>query len=445
MKLITNQTDTYRMRQLFRYKVVKRLLNTSLIQATALMMLVSSCQDHVINPPQGPLAKQWDKAITSVNSTVGGAGSLLKIVTSASGDIALGSSEFIYKAGNTLPTLKGFSYVMNKLGADGSHKFYNFYGGNDDDFMWDVVATPDGGFLLGGMSMSPASRDKSEEGRAAYWIIKINADGSKQWDRTFDKEGYDQLGSIIPTADGGFFLVGTNDHTRGLWLIKINANGAKLWDEIINTNIPLYTLPYKTVVPTTDGGFLIGVKSDNSDAVIAKISADGTKLWEKTLAVRNVKNLNSIVNTSDGGFLVGYTSTTNVVSGSEDYLLAKVSGDGTKLWEKTFGGAASDVLSAIVSTADGGFLLGGTSSSDISGDKSENSRGLSDYWLIKISADGIKQWDKTFGGDNKDELITIAPTNDGGFAVGGHSLSKLSGDKSDDAPSDRDYWIVKIK
>ena len=53
-------------------------------------------------------------------------------------------------------------------------------------------------------------------------------------------------------------------------------------------------------------------------------------------------------------------------------------------------------------TSDGGYILGGYSTSDISGDKSEADRGDTDYWVVKVNSLGVKQWDKTLGGSGID-------------------------------------------
>lgn len=49
-------------------------------------------------------------------------------------------------------------------------------------------------------------------------------------------------------------------------------------------------------------------------------------------------------------------------------------------------------LYCINQTSDGGFILGGMSRSDISGDKSENSIGFLDFWIIKTDVQGDIQW-----------------------------------------------------
>jgi len=69
-----------------------------------------------------------------------------------------------------------------------------------------------------------------------------------------------------------------------------------------------------------------------------------------------------------------------------------------KLWDKRFGGSTTDQLNSVIATADGGYLLAGTSSSSADGDKSEATRGGSDFWAVKIDANGAKVWDKRFGG-----------------------------------------------
>jgi hypothetical protein len=92
--------------------------------------------------------------------------------------------------------------------------------------------------------------------------------------------------------------------------------------------------------------------------------------------------------------------------GLYDYWVIKTTDNGTILWDKTIGGsytpvplAGSDIVTSIYTTADGSVLVGGYSNSNISGEKTEVSRGDFDYWLIKLNASGDILWDKTLGGD----------------------------------------------
>ena len=113
--------------------------------------------------------------------------------------------------------------------------------------------------------------------------------------------------------------------------------------------------------------------------------------------------------------------------------------------QKAVGGSMNDDFSCMVRTIDGGLLAGGSSYSNVSGNKTESSRGDADYWIIKFDANGKKQWDKTIGGNYRDNLVSIIQTTDGGYLLAGYSVSTVSGEKTnDDENTSPDYWIVKL-
>src|SRR5438477_44362 len=94
-----------------------------------------------------------------------------------------------------------------------------------------------------------------------------------------------------------------------------------------------------------------------------------------------------------------------------------------KQWDYRFGGTDEDELYSLQQTTDGGYILGGISVSGISGDKTESSWGGLDYWIVKTDSLGIKQWDKRFGGTNDDYLLSLQQTTDRGYILGGISYS----------------------
>jgi hypothetical protein len=65
-------------------------------------------------------------------------------------------------------------------------------------------------------------------------------------------------------------------------------------------------------------------------------------------------------------------------------------------WDNTIGGSSSDLLFSVQQTSDGRYILGGYSSSGISGDKTEANESVGpndyyfDYWVVKFSPDGIE-------------------------------------------------------
>src|SRR5262249_11820858 len=81
-------------------------------------------------------------------------------------------------------------------------------------------------------------------------------------------------------------------------------------------------------------------------------------------------------------------------------------------WDITVGGSSGDTLSAIHETSDGGFIRGGYSCSGNSGDKTQPNKGSSDFWIVKLSGVGIKQWDVDLGGSGYEVLSAICQTSD---------------------------------
>ena len=122
-----------------------------------------------------------------------------------------------------------------------------------------------------------------------------------------------------------------------------------------------------------------------------------------------------------------------------------------KMWDYRYGGTGYDYFTCLTQTTDGCLLLGGFSSSPISGDKTQDTIGKFDYWIIKIDSNGNKLWDQDLGGPDDDLLYSIIQTKDGGYLLGGTSYSGNGGSKSE-ASFDTslnyfnrgDYWIIKL-
>src|SRR5690349_789030 len=99
--------------------------------------------------------------------------------------------------------------------------------------------------------------------------------------------------------------------------------------------------------------------------------------------------------------------------------------------QRVAGGSQGDYFSSMYLTKDGGFIAGGSSYSNISGEKTEKSRGIHDYWIIKYDSLYNIEWDKTIGGSFVDDLGSLQQTADGGYILGGYSSSNRSGEKTE--------------
>ena len=104
----------------------------------------------------------------------------------------------------------------------------------------------------------------------------------------------------------------------------------------------------------------------------------------------------------------------------------------------------SDDARSIKQTSDGGYIVAGQSLSSASGDVSGTSKGANDYWIVKLDSNGGIIWDTLIGGSGDDIAYSIQLTADGGYVVAGSSTSSTSGDVSGTSNGANDYWIVKL-
>ncbi|MEP7265084.1 MAG: LamG-like jellyroll fold domain-containing protein [Bacteroidota bacterium] len=356
-------------------------------------------------------------------------------------------------------------------------EWQNTIGGNDDEILYSIQQTKDGGYILGGNSQSGISGDKTEttQGGYDYWVVKLNTSGNIQWQYNIGGNGDDQLKSIQQTTDGGYILGGYSDSgisgnkTEGsqgsydYWVLKLDSSGIIQWQNTLGGNNFDFLF---SIEQTMDGGYILGGTSfsdmsgdktegsqGSSDYWVLKLSSSGTIQWQNTIGGNAYEGYLSIHQTTDGGYILGGYSSSSISGdkteaslGNVDYWVVKLSSSGVIEWQNTIGGTNVDELYSIQQTRDGGYILGGYSNSGISGDKTEATQGIYDYWVVKLNSSGVIQWQKTIGGNNYDYLFSIQQTTDGGYILGGYSQSDISGDKTQASHGnlDFDYWVVKL-
>ena len=184
-------------------------------------------------------------------------------------------------------------------------------------------------------------------------------------------------------------------------------------------------------------------------------------LWEKSYGGQHAEFLFDAIATPDYGFILAGSSISDKNGnksesnkGDLDYWVWKMDEKGDLDWQKSFGGNGLDLLQSIRLTNDGGFILAGTSFSNKGLDKAANSKGISDFWIIKLDAKGNEMWQQTIGGSGQEKLQSIALTADGGYILGGSSdsdkaladekgLEDTNG-KKEESRGNLDYWAVKL-
>src|SRR5258706_503563 len=169
--------------------------------------------------------------------------------------------------------------------------------------------------------------------------------------------------------------------------------------------------------------------------------------WEKCLGGTDEDNATSLQQTADGGYIVAGSTTSNdgdVTSnhGGKDYWLVKLDVSGNIQWQKCFGGTNNDEAQAVQQTSDGGYVIAGfTNSND--GDVTGN-HGSIDCWIVKLDGSGNIQWQKCFGGTGWDVAYSVQQTIDGGYIVAGSTSSNDGDVTGNHYAGIGDYWIVKL-
>lgn len=78
--------------------------------------------------------------------------------------------------------------------------------------------------------------------------------------------------------------------------------------------------------------------------------------------------------------------------------------------------------------------------------KTENKQGSANYCVVKLNSSGVIEWQNTIGGNQTDYLMSLEQSSDGGYILGGYSVSGASGYKTEDnIGSYTDIWLVKLQ
>ncbi|NNV56759.1 T9SS type A sorting domain-containing protein [Limnovirga soli] len=419
--------------------------------------------------------------------TFGGAGndSLVAILPTNDGGFIMSghsnSNAFGDKTQNSYNNT--LDYWVIKTNSKGKIQWSRTLGGTGIDNDPVVIQTGDGGFLVGGTSISMLSGDKTEDainGSNDYWVVKLDKNGVTQWNNTIGSIQRESLNALAQASDGTYRIAGNSwsnfpgddkrDANRGsslwpdYWVVKLDKKGKVVWDHCYGGGNEDYLTCLK---PTKDSGYIMGgysyspaeyEKTDSfigsNDYWIVKMDKDGNKTFDKTLGGDLSDYQTDVQETFDGGYILGGYSNSNatfnktgIFKGWMDYWIVKTAADGSVQWDKTMGGTLGDYLSTVQQTKDSSYIIGGTSSSPTSATKNSPNKGLEDYWIVKLNKNGQKLWDTTYGGSGSDRLGAIKEISTGEYIAGGTSNTSRNGDKTTGTVGNtglNDFWIIRL-
>lgn len=441
----------------------------------------------------------WEKSYGGIHSDY-----LFDAQPTADYGFILAGSSLSDKTGNKEEDNHGdLDYWVWKMTEKGELDWQKSFGGSGFDLLQSVKITRDGGFMLAGTSSSGKGFQKKEDckGLSDFWIIKLDAAGGEQWQRTLGGTGQDELLCAFQTKDGGYILGGSSssgpqivsdikietkstaksdlfnksDKSRGsmdYWIVKLDNQGDVEWQKTYGGE---YSDVLRSMEQTSDQGYILGGYSNSpvsgektdknegsGDYWILKIDDKGEIQWQKTYGADGDDQLYVIHQTSDGGYIAGgnsnsrnaLTSMGGIVSNGTDFWLLKIDSEGEVIWSKTYDFGKADILTSLVENTDNTYLIGGYAKTEIKSSflntmaqkagAGKEKDGINDYIALKVKDDGEELWNKTIGSNGEDILRKVVETRDGGYLMTGTSNSSSSKDKNSNIGSN-DFWVVKLK
>ncbi|HEC88970.1 MAG TPA: hypothetical protein ENI44_00100, partial [Thermoplasmatales archaeon] len=156
------------------------------------------------------------------------------------------------------------------------------FGGKYDDTATSLDITNDGGYIIAGATLSYSQ----DVGRYLDgWVIKTDKDGNELWSKTFGYPYHDLFDSVEQTNDGGYILAGfteMNDHKASIWIVKIDSEGSRIWERILSEDVMSFG---ENIKQTADGGYIVtGVITAGGfigDIILLKLDENGEIIWSK--------------------------------------------------------------------------------------------------------------------------------------------------------------------
>ena len=332
--------------------------------------------------------------------------------------------------------------------------------------MKDMIDTHDGNYIVAGETDAKnINYDVTTPscGSSDFWIAKIDGEGKKIWDKTIGGNSSETLEKVLEIPDG-YLIIGSSYSTTSCskvtdnygawdyWIVKIDKNGNKIWDKSFGgSSSDLAKSAIEVNGEYIIGGYSRSPKSGNKNAEslgdqdvwLIAIDSNGNKVWDKTYGDSKYNNVDELKKDQNGNIWIAGDQVGNF--GDKDYWVLKIDQTGKILLEEYYGGNSTEDLKSLQIDEIGNLFLSGESWSNTSRDKNEQSKGRSDYWVIKIDSNGNKIWDKTIGGVYNEYLTDAIYNEENGLTLVGTTNSIKSGDISQERVhySD-DIWLTNL-
>ena len=330
-------------------------------------------------------------------TTIGGTGSEggYSVVEAADGGFVV--------VGTATSAVAGTADIyMAKTDKFGGVTWSKTFGGSADDSGFCIQATPDGYIIAGGTQ-------SFGQGLSDVYLIKTDLLGSAQWAKTYGGVEWEEGRSVIRTADGGYLVTGTARFSMNeIYVVRTDAAGTEIRSHYFGANSGMSIAGADGGAFTIAGGVLTVDSSDN--VYLVKADSLGRTLWQRNYGGIYRDVAHCVAAAPDGGsIVVGYSESFG--AGLSDVYVLKMTSLGFLSWAKTYGGSGIEIGNSINPTADGGYIMVGTSGASDAFN--------TDLYVIKVGTTGNLAWDRRFGVGSQAVGRDVKQTSDGGYIIAG--------------------------
>ncbi len=294
------------------------------------------------------------------------------------------------------------------------------YGTSDSDNLIKTIKCQDSGFLMV-LNSNGSNHDKTQAsfGENDIWVVRLNADKSIRWEKTFGGNLNEIPYSVVELSDENILILGAspsgvsgnktsgNYGSNDYWVLKLNASGTKIWDKSF-----------------------------------------GSSSYDNPISILEISPLNYFISGISGGGVSGSKNSPSY--GSSDVWCIGIDSSGTEIWQQAYGGTGNDggvispLTTSICPLQNGNVLLLTASNSGVSGVKTSPNYGITDAWVLEINpVDGQLIQQNGFGGTEIDYLYQALQIGNTIY-LAGQSGSGVSGNKQSVLYGQSSAWLLKL-
>ena len=332
--------------------------------------------------------------------------------------------------GNPVTAYAGLADAfVAKFNSSGTLLWNTFMGSANYDFANAVIVDGNHDIYVAGESRATWGSPVSPYmGGGDAFAAKLNGNGVLQWN-TFMGSTADDTGQTLAVNGNNIYVAGSSQATWGnnpinpyvgdeeAFVAKLNQNGVLQWNTFMGSS----ELDYGIGIDVDNSGNVyVGGYSEKSwgtpirgftgstfDVFVAKLAGNGSRVWNTFLGSSAVDSGGALAVNKDTVYVVGssgaaWGSPRRNFSGGGDAFVAALNKSGVLLWNTFLGSAADDQGLAVAADGSGTIYVSGKSDA-MWGNGGQAYVGGADSFVAKLGNNGSFNWNVFLGSTDDDE------------------------------------------